>query len=160
MIICPAPARDSVSTQHLIGMTDGQLDRAGRSSAGFSLGLSKLCFDENAAERRPAELPAMFTGKFPLPEATIYSRAVRFGEQADTHDLGIDNIWTTEPGITGNMVFDYAFADGGIFDPVAAWRMGSDFNLPLRGEYVPAEPRPLSPVIFFGRSAECRRSSM
>jgi len=88
------------------------------------------------------------TGKFPLPEATIYSRAVRFGEQSDTHDLGIYNIWTTEPGVTGNMVFEYAFADGGSFDAVRAWRIGSDFNMPLRAEYVASRPQALATSFF------------
>ena len=35
---------------------------------------------------------------FRLPEATIISRAVREGSQADTHDVGIINVPTVEPG--------------------------------------------------------------
>ncbi len=82
----------------------------------------------------------MFTGKFPLPEATIYSRAFRSSSQADTHDLGVINMETVEPGLDGNYIYDYSVAADGIFDPVAAWRFGSDFDLPLRPEYVQVTP--------------------
>jgi len=82
----------------------------------------------------------MYTGKFPLPEATIYSRAVREGSQADTHDLGVINIPTVEPGIKGNMVFEYAFVGDGAFDRVRAWHIGSDFNVPLQARYVTTPP--------------------
>jgi alpha-mannosidase len=136
----PGARRDSVSTQHLIGFTDG------RSTAmvAHRQAYHWLYPSYVSAKLRPkgsaAELPAVFTGKFPLPEATIYSRAVRFGQQADTHDLGIMNIWTTEPGVGGNMVFEYAFSVGGAFDTVNAWRTGADFDLPLRGEYSQVAP--------------------
>jgi hypothetical protein len=92
------------------------------------------------AKGAPKEFPAMFTGKFPLPEATIYSRAIRNGSQADTHDLGVVNIATVEPGLSGNYVFDYAVSSDGIFDPVKAWMLGADFDLPLRAEYVAGLP--------------------
>jgi hypothetical protein len=82
----------------------------------------------------------MYTGKFPLPEATLYSRAVRWGEQADTHDVGIFNLYTTEPGITGNMVFEYAIAGDAAFDDVHAWRLGSECNVPLQAQYVSVLP--------------------
>ncbi|MGH9819006.1 MAG: glycosyl hydrolase-related protein, partial [Pyrinomonadaceae bacterium] len=68
------------------------------------------------------------------------SRAVREGSQADTHDLGVVNIHTVEPGVTGNMIFDYAFAAEGVFDPVRAWRMGDGFDLPLMPRYVATAP--------------------
>ncbi|HUR98136.1 MAG TPA: glycosyl hydrolase-related protein, partial [Pyrinomonadaceae bacterium] len=38
------------------------------------------------------------------------------------------------------MIFDYAIAGDGAFDPIRAWRMGSEFNLPLRAEYVGIAP--------------------
>ena len=86
----------------------------------------------------------MFTGKFPLPEATIYSRAVRRSNQADTHDLGVINMPTVEPGLEGKYVYDYAIAGGGKFDEVKAWQMGANFNLPLLSEYINALPGSLS----------------
>jgi alpha-mannosidase len=90
----------------------------------------------------------MYTGKFPLPEATVYSRAVRHGEQADTHDLGILNVWAVEPGLTGNMVFDYAIAADDAFDAVRARQLGAAFNLPLRAEYVQVLPVSLTGSFF------------
>ena len=90
----------------------------------------------------------MFTGKWPLPEATIYSRALRHGEQADTHDIGIINIWSVEPGLQGRMVFEYAIAADDAFDAVRARRIGAAFNLPLRAEYVQVDPASLSGSYF------------
>ena len=46
------------------------------------------------------------------------------------------------------MVFDYAIASDGAFDPVRAWRMGSDFNVPLRAEYVGVAPQARSRGFF------------
>ncbi len=51
---------------------------------------------------------------------------------------------TVEPGLDGNYIYDYAISSQGVFDPVAARQLGSEFNLPLRAEYVqvtPLEPR-------------------
>ncbi|HSU24766.1 MAG TPA: glycosyl hydrolase-related protein, partial [Pyrinomonadaceae bacterium] len=144
----PGARRDSVSTQHLIGFTDGRSTALVAHRQAYHWVYPSYVSTKVRAKGAASELPAQFTGKFPLPEATIYSRAVRFGEQSDTHDLGIYNIWTTEPGITGNMVFEYAFTAGGIFDTVHAWRMGSDFDLPLRAEYVSSRPRALSTPFF------------
>lgn len=144
----PGARRDSVSTQHLIGFTDGRSTALLAHRQPYHWVYPSYVSTKMRAKGAPAEFPAILTGKFPLPEATIFSRAVRFGEQSDTHDLGIYNIWTTEPGVTGNMVFEYAFGDGGAFDPVRAWRMGSDFNLPLRAEYVASRPQVTSAAFF------------
>jgi hypothetical protein len=144
----PGARRDSVSTQHLIGFSDGRSTALVAHRQAYHWVYPSYVSTKVRPKGAPAEFPAIITGKFPLPEATIYSRAVRFGEQSDTHDLGIYNIWTTEPGVTGNMVFEYAFADGGAFDVVRAWRMGSDFNLPLRAEYVASRPQALSASFF------------
>ena len=144
----PGARRDSVSTEHLIGFTDGRATALVAHRQAYHWIYPSYVSTKVRPKGAPAEFPAILTGKFPLPEATIYSRAVRFGEQADTHDLGIYNIWTTEPGVTGNMVFEYAFADSGAFDTLRAWRMGSDFNLPLRAEYVVSRPQALSMSFF------------
>ena len=92
----------------------------------------------------------MFTGKWPLREATLYSRAFRRGNQADTHDLGVTNLMTLEPGLGERYEFDYALnAAAGNFDDVAAWRLGSAFNVPLRASYV-AVPSVVSERSYFG----------
>jgi Glycosyl hydrolases family 38 C-terminal domain. len=144
----PGARRDSVSTQHLIGLTDGRSTALVAHRQTFHWVYPSYVSTKVAAKGAPVEFPAIMTGKFPLPEATIFSRAVRFGEQSDTHDLGIYNIWTTEPGVTANMVFDYAFADSAGFDSIRAWRMGADFNVPLRAEYVASRPQTLSTSFF------------
>ena len=48
---------------------------------------------------------------------------------------------TVEPGLDGNYVFEYAISSAGVFEPVQAWRLGSQFNLPLRAQYadIPAQ---------------------
>jgi alpha-mannosidase len=91
----------------------------------------------------------MFTGKWPLREATLYSRAFRRGNQADTHDLGVTNVMTVEPGLGQRYDFDYALnAATGKFDDVAAWRLGSEFNVPLRAMYVAVPPAALERSYF------------
>ncbi|MEO8041056.1 MAG: glycosyl hydrolase-related protein [Acidobacteriota bacterium] len=137
----PGARKDSVSTQHLIALTDGTSSALLAHRQSFHWVYPGFISTKVRPQEAPAEFPAMYSGKFPLPEATLYSRAVRQGNQADTHDLSIINVPSVEPGRTDRMVFDYAIAGAGIFDPVRAWRMGSDFNLPLRAQYVGVAPR-------------------
>jgi len=144
----PGARRDSVSTQHLIGFTDGRASALLAHRQPYHWVFPGFISTKVRPQNAPAEFPAMYTGKFPLPEATIYSRAVRHGVQADTHDLGIINIPTVEPGRDDLMVFEYAFAGDGVFDPVRAWRMGSEFNVPLRAQYVSVLPSERSGEFF------------
>ena len=136
----PGARRDSVSTQHLIGLTDGRSSALVAHRQPYHWVYAGFVSTKVRPQDAPADFPAMYTGKFPLPEATLYSRAVRQGSQADTHDLSIINVPSVEPGLTGPMVFEYGIAGGNAFDPVRAWRMGSDFNLPLRTQYVGVAP--------------------
>ncbi len=136
----PGARRDGVSTQHLIGFTDGRATALLAHRQAYHWVYPGYVSTKVRPQNAPAELPAMFTGKFPLPEATIYSRAIRLGVQADTHDVGIINLYTTEPGVTGNMVFEYAIVGDDAFDDVRAWRLGSEFNVPLRPQYVSVTP--------------------
>jgi hypothetical protein len=144
----PGARKDSVSTQHLIGLTDGRSSALLAHRQAYHWVYSGFISTKIRPRGATADFPAMYTGKFPLPEATIYSRAVRQGSQADTHDLGIINVPTVEPGRDDLMVFDYAIAGDAAFDPVRAWRMGSDFNVPLRAEYVGMAPQILSRGFF------------
>ena len=126
----------SVTTQHLFGMTDGNSSAMLAHRQAFHWVYPGYVDTKMRPKDAPKGFPAMFTGKFPLPEATIYSRAVRRSNQADTHDLGVINMPTVEPGFDGNYVFDYAVAGDGKFDDVQAWRLGANFNVPLRAEYI------------------------
>lgn len=136
----PGARRDSVSTQHLIGLTDGKASALLAHRQPYHWVYAGFISTKVRPQGAPAEFPAMYSGKFPLPEATLYSRAVRQGSQADTHDLSIINVPSVEPGRTDLMVFEYGIAGAGAFDPVRAWRMGSDFNVPLRAQYVGVAP--------------------
>jgi hypothetical protein len=137
----PGARRDSVTTQHLIGMSDGRASVMLAHRQAFHFVFPSYVKARPSAKGAPAEFPAMFTGKWPLPEATLYSRALRRGNQADTHDLGVINVMTVEPGLGQRYIFDYALnATTGKFDDVAAWRLGSEFNLPLRAIYVSVFP--------------------
>ncbi len=144
----PDARRDAVTTQHLIGMTDGKASALLAHRQSFHWVYPGYVSTKIRPKDAPKEFPAMFTGKFPLPEATIYSRAIRTSNQADTHDKGVINMATVEPGLLGNYMFEYAVSSDGIFDPVAAWRLGADFNLPLRAEYAAVLPTPLSSSFF------------
>ena len=136
----PDARRDAVTTQHLIGMTDGNNSALLAHRQSFHWVYPGYVSTKVRPKDAPKEFPAMFTGKFPLPEATIYSRAFRSSNQADTHDKGVINMATVEPGLGGNYVYDYAIAADGPFIPVTARRLGSEFNLPLRAEYVQTAP--------------------
>ena len=144
----PGARWDSVSTIHLAGMTDGHSTALAAHRQAYHWVFPGFVSTKLRPKGSPAELPAMFTGKFPLPEATLYSRAIRYGVEADTHDLGILDIGTTEPGRTGNMIFEYAFAPEAAFDPVRARRMGDAFNLPLYARYVQARPQTMTRSFF------------
>lgn len=137
----PGARRDSVTTQNLIGMSDGRASVMLAHRQSFHAVFPGYVKARPSPGNAPSDFPAMLTGKWPLPEATIYSRAFRRGNQADTHDLGVTNLMTTEPGLDQRYVFDYAInASNGAFDDVAAWRLGSEFNLALRASYVTVPP--------------------
>jgi hypothetical protein len=145
----PGARRDSVTTQNLIGMSDGRASVMLAHRQAFHSVFSGYVKARPSAPGAPAEFPAMLTGKWPLPEATIYSRAFRRGNQADTHDLGVTNLMTTEPGLDQRYVFDYSVnAANGAFDDIAAWHLGSEFNLPLRASYVAMPPSVLERSYF------------
>jgi len=135
----PGARMDAVSTQHLIGFTDQKASAYIAHRQAYHWVPAGYVSTSVRAKNAPQEFPAMYTGKYPLPEATLFSRATRWGNQADTADNSIINL-EVEPGHDGNMTFEYAFAAGGNFDAVRAWRMGSDFNVPLRPQYVGVLP--------------------
>lgn len=144
----PGARTDAVTTQHLIGMTDGNSSALLAHRQAFHWVYPGYVDIKLKPKDAPKDFPAMFTGKFPLPEATIYSRAVRRSNQADTHDLGVINMQTVEPGLDGNYVFDYAVTGEGKFDEVKAWTLGANFNLPLRVEYINNLPTSLGYSFF------------
>lgn len=144
----PGARRDAVTTQHLIGMTDGKTSALLAHRQAFHFVYPGFVDTKIRPKNEPKGFPAMFTGKFPLPEATIYSRAVRRSNQADTHDLGVINMPTVEPDLNGNYVFEYAVAGEEKFDEIRAWTLGADFNLPLRAEYAENLPSSLSYSFF------------
>jgi len=132
--------KDSVTTQHLIGLTDGNATAMLAHRQAFHFAYAGFVNTKLLPKGAPQEFPAMYTGKFPLPEATVYSHALRHTEQADTHDLGVVNMATVEPGLGDRYLFDYAIRAGGKWDAVTAWRFGAEFNLPLRAAYVDVPP--------------------
>ncbi|MGI8468470.1 MAG: glycosyl hydrolase-related protein, partial [Pyrinomonadaceae bacterium] len=144
----PDARRDAVTTQHLFGFTDGNSTALLAHRQSFHWVFPSYVATKTTPKDAPKGLPAMFTGKFPLPEATIYSRAVRRSNQADTHDLGVINMPTVEPNLSGRYIFDYAIAGDGKFDDVRAWHLGANFNLPLMSEYINALPQSLSDSFF------------
>ncbi|MGI9035777.1 MAG: hypothetical protein ACR2GD_07030, partial [Pyrinomonadaceae bacterium] len=144
----PDARRDSVTTQHAIGMTDGNSTMILAHRQAFYFVYPGFINVKMQPQGAPRELPAMFTGKFPLPKATLFSRALRHAAQPDTHDFGIVNFPTVEPGLGDKIVFDYAVKDFGKFDAAAAWHLGSDFNVPLETMFVSVPPAKLEQSFF------------
>lgn len=132
--------KDSVTTQHLVGFTDGKATAMVAHRQAFHWVFPSYVSTKVRPKNAPAEFPAMYTGKFPLTEATIYSRAIRHSDQADTHDAATVNLATVEPGLGNRLVFEYAFAGDAAFDAVKAWRLGSAFNVPLKATYITSKP--------------------
>ena len=116
--ICRVPVGIRSRRSICSGLTDGKATALVAHRQAFHWVYPGFTSTKLRPKGAPAEFPAMYTGKFPLPEATIYSRAVREGSQADTHDVGIINVPTVEPGRHDKMVFEYAFATDAAFDPV------------------------------------------
>ncbi|MBX3290611.1 MAG: hypothetical protein KF855_14945 [Acidobacteria bacterium] len=132
--------KDSVTTRHSIGFTNGKSTAIVAHRQAFHWSFPSYVSTRIRAKDAPAEFPAMYTGKFPLPEATIYSRAIRHSDQADTHDMAAVNLATVEPGLGNKLVFDYAFAADGAFDPVKSWRFGNEINLPFKAGFITSLP--------------------
>jgi hypothetical protein len=145
----PGARRDSVTTQHSIGMSDGKSSVVLAHRQAFHFVFPGYVKAHPTTQGAATELPALYTGKWPLREATLYSRAFRRGNQADTHDLGVTNLPTVEPGLSERYTFDYAFnATTGDFDAVAARHFGAIFNVPLRALFVTLPPRALERSYF------------
>lgn len=144
----PGARKDSVTTQHVIGVSDGATSALLAHRQAFHFSYAGFVNSKIQAPGAPKEFPAMYTGQFPLPEATLYSRALRHTEQADTHDLGVVNMPTVEPGLGSHYVYDYAIRSGGVWDTVAAWQFGAEFNLPLRATYAVTPPQPFTRSFF------------
>ncbi|HQU86665.1 MAG TPA: glycosyl hydrolase-related protein, partial [Pyrinomonadaceae bacterium] len=144
----PGARTDAVTTQHLLGLTDGNSSAMIAHRQAFHWSFAGYVDSKFKPKGAPKDFPAMFTGKFPLPEATVYSRAVRRSNQADTHDVGVINMQTVEPNLKGNYVFDYAISSDAKFDEIKAWTLGANFNLPLRAEYINDLPSSLSYSFF------------
>lgn len=136
----PGARQDSVTTQQAIALTDGANSVTLAHRQAFHFAYAGFVNTKIQPKGAPADFPAMYLGKFPLPEATIYSRAFRQTGQADTVDLGVVNFQTVEPGLSPRIRFDYAISDGKQFDSIAAWQMGANFNAPLRAEFVNVPP--------------------
>jgi hypothetical protein len=135
----PGARKDGISTQHAIGLTDDKTSAYIAHRQGYHWVPVGFVATKVRPKGAVAQFPAMYTGKYPLPEATLFSRATRWGNQADSADVSIINL-ETEPGLENNMVFEYTVAGGGPFDSVGAWRMGSSFNVPLWPQYVGVAP--------------------
>jgi len=99
-----------------------------------------------------AGIPAMFTGKCRCVRRP-YTQSVSSWQSGDTADLGVTKTWpTVEPGLGSRYVFDFAFnasrAAAVDLTKFAAWRLGADFNAPLRAAYVTVAPAILSEAFF------------
>ena len=144
----PGARRDSVTSQHVVCLADakGAVTLAHRQSFHFVFpGYLKV---RASAGGKKEEMPAMLTGSWPLPEATLYAKALRQASQSDTYDLGTINMATVEPGLGTRYRFDYAIGSLPAFDAAKAARFGWEHNLPLWSRYVMVPPERTSESIF------------
>ncbi len=132
----PGARRDSVTSQHAVALSDAHATMLLAHRQAFYFLFPGFVRTERTKERPP--FPAMFTGKWPLPEATLYSRVFRHSSQGDMRLRGVTTFPTVEPGLGAEYSFDYALgSESAPFDPIAAMRFGAAFDAPLRAVYVP-----------------------
>ncbi|MGH9612952.1 MAG: glycosyl hydrolase-related protein, partial [Bryobacteraceae bacterium] len=137
----PGARRDAMTSQHVVALSDARATMLLAHRQAFHFVFPGYVRTVRSASK-PA-FPAMFTGKWPLPEATLYSKAFRRSNQGDMRLLGITTFPTVEPGLGNSRVFDYAVSSTPApFDAVAAARFGRDFDIPPRAVYVPFAPPP------------------
>lgn len=138
----PGARRDAVTSQHAIALSDAHATIILAHRQAFHFIFPGYIRTQPSSAQKPA-LPAMFQGKWPLPEATLFSRAFRRSNQGDMRLYGITTFPTVEPGLGNEYEFDYAIAPAAAsFDPVSAMRFGSSFDVPLHATYIPFPPSP------------------
>ncbi len=84
----------------------------------------------------------------------IRVNALRKADQADTADKGVVTLPTVEPGYGPLYSSSFALTVASKFDPVASWRQGWEFNVPLVVSMLSSDRKPRSPSgSFFDLSA-------
>ncbi|HEX4810254.1 MAG TPA: hypothetical protein VH325_15040 [Bryobacteraceae bacterium] len=137
----PGARRDSLTSQHAIALSDARNTIVLAHRQAFHFIFPGYIRTQPSVQK--AALPALFTGKWPLPEATLFSRVFRRSNQGDMRFHGITTFPTVEPGLGNEYEFDYAIAAAASsFDPVAAMRFGASFDVPLHAIYIPFAPLP------------------
>jgi hypothetical protein len=68
--------------------------------------------------------------------------ALRKADQGDTKDAGVVTLPTVEPGYGPRYNSSFAIASAASFDPVASYRAGWDFNVPLITAMLPPDREP------------------
>jgi hypothetical protein len=68
--------------------------------------------------------------------------ALRKADQADTKDAGVVTLPTVEPGYGPRYTSSFAITSAANFDPVASYRAGWDFNVPLITALLPPDREP------------------
>jgi hypothetical protein len=68
--------------------------------------------------------------------------ALRKADQADTKDAGVVTLSTVEPGYGPRYTSSFAITSAANFDPVASYRAGWEFNVPLITAMLPPDREP------------------
>jgi hypothetical protein len=68
--------------------------------------------------------------------------ALRKADQGDTKDAGVVTLPTVEPGYGPRYTSSFAITSAGSFDPVASYRAGWSYNVPLITALLPADRMP------------------
>jgi hypothetical protein len=127
--------KDSVTTQHLIGLTDGNATAMLAHRQAFSFCVLRFASTQNYCRKELLKsfrqcIPVSFRClKLPFTRMhfDILSRL--------THDLGVVNMATVEPGLGDQYLFDYAIRVGGKWDSVTAWHLVRSLTCPSCGFY-------------------------
>ena len=132
----PGARRDAVTSQHTIALSDANATMLLAHRQAFHFTFPGYVRTERSTHAEA--FPAMFTGKWPLPEATLYSKAFRHSSQGDMRGLGVTNFRTVEPGLGNQYKFDYAIASQqGALILSRRCAFGWSFDVRLIAVYVP-----------------------
>jgi hypothetical protein len=82
------------------------------------------------------------TGLLDHYQNNVRVTALRKADQADTKDAGVVTLPTVEPGYGPRYNSSFAISSAANFDPVAAYRAGWDYNVPLITALLPPDREP------------------
>jgi hypothetical protein len=127
----PGARTDGATPIHTLALVEG----AGAQSKSISLLQCEDFFDMPLRGFGENGAPGDFTN-------VVRVTALRKADQGDTKDAGVVTFPTVEPGYGPRYTSSFGITSAASFDPVASYRAGWDFNVPLITALLPPDRKP------------------